>query len=520
MIRADAFVPPRGWWGEDPPRDSRPLVLLLATALAALLRWPGLGDHPLWIDEFLTWKLLDPARGVDFAEQVRDAYQSPLLIALLWPLTRDGLSEWALRLPSAVAGVATVPLFGILADRLAGRRTGEWAALLLAVSPFHLWYSQDGRGYALLMLWAVAATLALVSMLRRGPTAGGALGYAACAGLMILSNNSGLLLVAAHGLGVLLLATPRSRRDWGLWALACGGAVLLASPWLLRASGILAVDRLAPGAAVGAALASGQPFTPLALPFTLHAFWYGFSLGPSLFELHRPDRMDLVVRALPLLAPAWLAAGALTLSGWWRLPARTRWLTALWTVVVFALVVLLAVRNVKAYNARYAAAVMPLVLLWTAHGVTSLGRPGRWLGVVALAFALVATGGYLGHDRYAREDVRSAAAWIDVHGTPDEPVLAPVVSGLYELYAQETRTVVPFWGEAQVRDAAAARALLERHLAGADAAWLLLCRSWDLDPGDRLPAALAELGDVREAGRWPGVRLLHWTRGPDSGRTP
>ena len=514
-----AFVPPRGWL-EDAPERARPLVLVLATVLAALLRWPGLGDHPLWIDEFLTWKMLDPATGAGFLEQVRDSYQSPLLIALLWPLTRDGLHEWALRLPSALAGVAAVPLFGLLADRLAGRRAGEWAAVLLAVNPFHLWYSQDGRGYALLMLWAVVATLALSSMLRRGPSPARALGYALSAALMILSNNSGLLLVAAHAVSVLLLAPPRTRGAWGAWSLAFGGAALLVSPWLLVASGILAVERLAPGAATGPGLSSGEGFTPLALPFTLHSFWYGFSLGPSLFELHRPDRVELLKQALPVLAPAWLTAAALTLAGWWSLRPRLRVATAVWTLVVLGLVVLLALRNVKAYNARYAAAVLPMALLWLACGAA---RPERWargLAVVALAFALVSSVGYLAVDRYQREDVRAAAGWIDAHGQAADTVLVPVVSGLYRLYDAGGHPVAPFWDTPRIRDAEAARAALADALDGVDTAWLLLCRSWDLDPGDRLPAALAELGAVREAGTWPGVRLYAWTRDPRSGRTP
>lgn len=519
MTAGSAWVPPRAWL-EEPNESVRPAVLLLATLLAALLRWPGLGDHPLWIDEFLTWKLLDPALGAGFLEQVRDGYQSPLLIALLWPLTRDGMSEWALRLPSALAGVAAVPLFGLLADRLAGRRTAEWAAVLLAVSPFHLWYSQDGRGYALLMLGAVVSTLVLVRLMRRGPDLPGAVGYGLSAGLMILSNNSGLFLVAAHAVAVLLTATPRGRRSWLVWTAAFGTALLVALPWLLRAAGILAVDRLAPGAGTGAALRAGQSFTPLALPYTFHSFWYGFSLGPSLFELHRPDRTALVMQALPVLAPAWAVAALLAAGGWWRLRARVRLATLLWVLIPLALVTLLAVRNVKAFNPRYAAVALPAVLLLTAHGAAAWGRAGRWLGVVYLAFALVATGGYLGFERYAREDVRAAAAWIDAHGAADEPVLVPVVSGLYGLYARNAAPVIPFWTTPVIRDDAAARAALAPHLEGRDAAWLLLCRSWDLDPGDRLPAALGALGAVEVAGRWPGVRLLRWDRSDENGRTP
>jgi len=507
------MVPPLGR-DETDSMSPRLGVLLLATLLAALLRLTSLGAHPLWIDEFLTWKMLHPLGGHGFLEQIRDGFQSPLLLAILWPWTRGDLSETVLRLPSALAGVLTVPLFGLLAARLAGRRTGEWAVLLLAISPFHLWYSQDARGYALAVLGATVATLVLLRMLRRGPTPGAAIGYGLAAGLSVLANNSVLFLIAAHGVSVLVWRLPRRGRDWGLWSLAFGLAGLIVLPWLFRAAGVLAVDRLMPGASAGPALRGETTFSPLALPFAFHSFLYGFSLGPSLFELHRPERLDILQRSLPLLLPAWLIGGLLVARGWWRLRADTRWMLTVWIMIPVLVVTFLAVRNVKAFNPRYLAVIMPLVILLWAHGASSLNRWRRGLAIAGLVFVLLATGGYLGAERYAREDIRSAAVAIAAVATQEEVVLVPVVSGLYSLYDPGSATVVEFWDSPIVHDMTTARETLALRLEGRDSGWLVLCRSWDLDPGDRWPRALASLGDVSEFGHWPGVTVLHWRRIP------
>ena len=496
----------------DESQDARLSVLLLATFLAALLRFFALGDHPLWIDEFLTWKRLHPATGAGFIEQVQDSFQSPLLLSLLWPWTRGELSELVLRIPSAIAGVALVPLFGILVGRITSRRTAEWAVLLMAVSPFTIWFSQDARGYSLALLGSIVATLVLVRMMREGPTFRTAIGYGLASGLAVLSNNSVLFLITAHALTVLIYAFPRRGREWLIWATAFGLAGILILPWLLKATGVLAVERLAPGAASGQSLRGETTFSPMALPFAFHSLLYGFSFGPSLFELHSPDRMTLLKNALPLLAPAWLVGAFLVVGGLWKMPSRLRLMIMIWIVIPVACVTFLAVRNVKAFNPRYLAVVMPLVLLLLAHGAASLGRLGRMAALICFVFTLVATGGYLGFERYAREDIRSAAVAIEAVSLPGEPVLVPVVSGLYGLYASDHANIVDFWGCPVVRNSEMADQSLAERFVGYDSGWLVLCRSWDLDPGNRWPVALALSGEVEEFGQWPGVTVLRWKR--------
>ena len=76
--------------------------------------------------------------------------------------------EVTLRLVSALAGVLAVPLMVALGRvvRLSG--AGLWAALLLAVSSFHIRYSQEARHYALLLLFGLLATVLLLRALERG----------------------------------------------------------------------------------------------------------------------------------------------------------------------------------------------------------------------------------------------------------------------------------------------------------------------------------------------------------------
>ncbi len=139
--------------------------LLLVTLLAAVVRFYHLGGQPLWVDEEMTWAMIRPDAGLLFGRQLLDEIQGPLYLAAVWPLAREfGLSEFWLRAPAALAGLLAVPLAGLLGRRLCGARTGRLLALLLAVSPFHLWYSQEARGYSFLMLFAIVSTLAFLRL--------------------------------------------------------------------------------------------------------------------------------------------------------------------------------------------------------------------------------------------------------------------------------------------------------------------------------------------------------------------
>jgi uncharacterized membrane protein len=149
------------------------LVVGLITLLAAGLRLYHLDATELWLDEACTYyyvhHLTDwPADGPVFRLEVT----SVPYVGLLWGWTRlTGETAWGLRSFSVLAGVALVPLLALLARRMAGPRFGTWAAiaaaLLAAVHPLHLHYSQEARVYAWWMLVMAALIGALYEAARR-----------------------------------------------------------------------------------------------------------------------------------------------------------------------------------------------------------------------------------------------------------------------------------------------------------------------------------------------------------------
>ncbi len=489
--------------------------LAMVTLLAALLRLFRLGRQPLWIDEFLTWQQARP--GLDFWEQMFDTTQGPLYVAVIWPLVRQGAGEFLLRLPAMAAGVVTVPLIGLLASRLCGVRAGRLAALLAALGPFHIWYSQEARGYAFLMFFSVASTLVLLDLIRRGPRPAPAILFALLTAGGVWSNLSALFLWAGQGLAVLLWARPRDGRSWLWWTVAFGGGLLAVAPWILKAAGIVAVDRLAPAAETGVQLRGETTFSPLAYPFTIFSFLFGSSLGPSLSELHGPDRMSLLRSHWPLYG----TTGLLAILGLGAALVRLRgkqWLLPLLCVVPLAAVTVLALRNVKTFNPRYVAVIYPCVLVLMAYGLHVLPRRlGSVAAVLLLALGLASLGGHYFSDRYAKEDLRAAAGYVDASVAADWPVMVPACGEVFNWYRDDPAGLLTWWGEADLRTAAAVRDVFRRKTVGLDGCWIVLARTWSLDPEDHLPSILAAEGAILEREVFTGVRLYRWRRAPREG---
>jgi mannosyltransferase len=158
------------------------------TLVAALVRFPTLDLQSFWHDEAVTVnRVLHPSLWDTLSTLPGSESTPPLYYVLAWFWSKIfGTGEAGLRSLSALLGTATVPVAYAAASRLVSRRAGLVAAALVAVNPLLVWYSQEARAYALLVLltavsflffvrardswsgrdlawWAVASALALAS---------------------------------------------------------------------------------------------------------------------------------------------------------------------------------------------------------------------------------------------------------------------------------------------------------------------------------------------------------------------
>ncbi len=216
--RRDAAAELARWW---------PLAAL--TLLAAVLRLSTLGLQSFWYDEaFTVVRDLHPGLVSTLHSVVHTENNPPLWYLIAWADSRVlGTGAVALRLPSALCGIALVPVAWGIGSELAGRRTATLLAALVAVNPLYVWYSQEARPYG---LFVFTAGLAILCFLRfdRVPTRGRMGLFVLTAALALLSHYFAVFLIA--GMILWLLRAPGERRRL---AFGAAGALVLAGLALL-----------------------------------------------------------------------------------------------------------------------------------------------------------------------------------------------------------------------------------------------------------------------------------------------
>lgn len=357
-------------------------LLLAAIVLLALAdRLAGAGAR-LSGDEGYTWLVASAPSAGSFLHRLASFENTPPLYYLLAaPL--NGVGAGWLRLPSVLAGTATVAVLYAIVRPLLGTRVALLAALALAVLPEQAAFGADARGFVLCELWLLVALWAAARLAqgrdRRWWWLWGAASVAA-----IYSEYYAPLFLALVICALLVLGRP-ARGE----VLLCGLAPWLAFlPWI----GQLA-DSLDQSGVTKTTLVGVYP-SPAALRDVLVTSFFG-----------RYGRSGSAVAGyleLAALAGALAAAGV---SLWRRADGDRRvvaWLVMAVGAATFALHALIpALGGPALFAERYLVVVVPLGVVVLAGALALQGRPG-WLA--AGASLLLVSGGAVSGVRRLRDD--------------------------------------------------------------------------------------------------------------------
>jgi mannosyltransferase len=369
-------------------------ALAAVLLLGAAIRFHQLDHESLWTDEVLSVELARRPWPALLAATAEDGHP-PLYVALLRVWTRVlGESESAVRSLSAVIGVATLAAFFALAFRLLSRGAALIATLLLACAPYHVYYSQEARNYALLLLLTVLSYLGLVAWDER-PTPARAVAYVAATVLLLYTHVFGFFVWAAQLIWIAIRA--RERGDWRARLLPPIAIGVLVLPWI------------------------AAPWTALLLRQT--------STHTTSLHLNRPTVWSLFTSAYqfagsPLNAVILLPAAALEVHhSLATREARTRMaLLLLWAALPQLIPFVISQVAVPIYITRATIVTLPVLYLLAAARLARLD--GRWQG----ALVSVAVLGSLGFQALyfqgrAKEQWREVASAVDARARPGDVVL-------------------------------------------------------------------------------------------------
>jgi mannosyltransferase len=372
-------------------RGYRPaqLAVILIVVIAAVLRLHGLGAQSVWLDEAVSWYQAKDSFVELLRRTAEDNYPPLHNLSLFMTIKLLGDSEWSLRLPSVIFAVLNITAVYWLATMTLGRTAGLIGAFLLALSPFHITYSQEARMYSLLALTATLYAASCFYYLRAPSLLRGA--WVSLTGVMLLySHPYGTLNWIAIATGIIIFAVPFASMPLGTMRL-----------WL--ASNLIAAVGFAPWAAILAHRAQ---------VFVAAGTW----IPPPTPALVGSIMLALVGGGL--LACVILIGVVLGALGQLR---RDVAVFCVWIVVPVSVAIVVSMLSTPIFITRYAIGSLPPLLLLSAFGWTKHAK-GWWGAILLTAIVAVAA---LQSSQYGnvKPDWRGVASFVDERAKTTDCVL-------------------------------------------------------------------------------------------------
>lgn len=413
------------------------IILLLGVAL----RLQRLSWQPLWWDEGYSVYFATESLSTMLRLTALDIHP-PLYYLLLhfWFNLVGHTGPESARLLSVLIGVLSLPTMTWASLNLwpQQRKAALLATLLLAISPIHIYYSQEVRMYGLALLLTLSATTFLGriqhSLAQDIKPVAATIGYVLVASLALLTLYYTGFILLAHQLWALTINRGHGRRQ--LWYLVAASLILLIQlPWWLYAFPKLFVyiaDKV---------LADQDISLPIGTYLWRH--WLAFLTGH--LTATQPWLETLRQGSAALIAL--LLATFLILAKWRDQTWSVRWLFTLLLIPTgVAFTVNLAYPFFPDGGERLLLQILPYLLLLLAFGSIRRADTRTCLATTVIAGAVIAgtfiaavigNGIYFTTPRYKAHDYRPIIADIVRQSRSNDTVLAlfPWQVGYWRAYS-------------------------------------------------------------------------------------
>jgi uncharacterized membrane protein len=393
-----------------PVRNRVGLKLLSIIALAAMLRFWGLGFKQLWLDEIvqLLHSRPDSLRGI-LKGVAQDYGAAPLdyLIQHVFVSNFQGAIERTARFHAALFGVLAILMIYLVCQALFNnQRFSLLSSLLLCFYPFHHHYSQEGRPYSLFMFLTLVLYLVFIRALKKNIWYLWA-SFATVAVLTFYTHAYASLVLLGQFIFLIYHQTLK-REDW--------------SAALLRGAFFSFCGALA---------------AAVYLPWLRYSFFNAKGIAPpgNGFRLFLELIKGLGDGSYPLAAALILCATA----GVYHLRKTQRSLELgallIWLLTPFPLVLAILIWRNYFFASRQLIFIAPALLILAAIGADSLKqRIARWYFSPEIILILVSIVVIALHYRDNRDDLRAAGQFLKKSAGQGVAVISPSLTYTLTFY--------------------------------------------------------------------------------------
>jgi uncharacterized membrane protein len=206
-------------------RQYTALLLAVFTIAGAWLRLSHLGTKSLWLDEGATVALARTSwQHFAWVWWYGEANLQTVYFLMMRAWIHLGQSEVWLRLPSALFGIASIPLIFLVARKFMEAVPALASSALLAFNPTAVSYSQDARSYTLTICLVLLSTYCFVGAVELGRRKDWLI-WTIVSVLAFYSHDFAALVLVAQAVSLFFKAKPAPWRP----VVICGATILLAA---------------------------------------------------------------------------------------------------------------------------------------------------------------------------------------------------------------------------------------------------------------------------------------------------
>jgi mannosyltransferase len=376
----------------SPSKPGLPTWIFAAVAcgIAAALALLRIDSKSFWLDEASSVHIADPHLGLRSVALV-DGGNFALYYVLLHGWLRLGMSDAFVRFLSVIPAVLAVAAVFTLGRRLWGVRAGAIAASILAINPFFITYAQEARGYSLLVLASIVATLFFVRSIEDPKSWFNPVAYVVTSVLMVYTHLFGIFVLAAHVVALSYLRRPVKWR--AVPAASAIVVLLLPLAYVAHRKGMEGISWIPP-LSMSAVMSSFVAFAggmPLLL---LYAVIAGYAIVQSLPRQVQPD-------------------------------PRVPWMALIlaWLFVPNGLAAIVSLLVTPIFVTRYLIITLPPLVLFAAAMIARIRQPA----ILATVWSLFVAGSAFGLWHYyffePKEDWRGVAAFVNSYAASGDVVV-------------------------------------------------------------------------------------------------
>jgi hypothetical protein len=388
------------------------IVLSLILILAAVLRFYGLINQSMWLDELHTMNEIDPA--ISWSETYRylsccDPHPPLYYIIERMLVLIFGYTDFVARSFSAICGIISVWAMYLLGKEILSKPLGLMAALLTAVNYYNIYYSQEARCYIMALLFVVLSYLCFVRLVKK-QNLKNSCAYGIFALSAIYSHYfSFFILISQALIALIFIIAEKENRLQTLKYFSISGAIVVLGylPWI-----------------------------PVVLQFSkVQSFWIGTpnaTFAATFFvEYFGSDHLSVILFVLLLLFYCFQVFNEpnTSIAGLKNNPLQLSFLIALAGIAItYMIPYVRSLVGVPMLFNRYTIVVVPLFLLAAAFSLALIHNRAIQIVIISLLVAFSMTDiliakNYYGDEKVLKTQFREATAFI----AEDKDVKYPII---------------------------------------------------------------------------------------------